>query len=81
MASLQIRDMPDSLYESLKNSAERDHRSLAQQALFLLATALGSRHGGKERRRHVLEEILSQRIQIKSKNIDVVSSIREDRSR
>ena len=40
MASLQIRDMPEDLYESLKLKAEKDHRSMAQQAVILLSEAL-----------------------------------------
>ena len=71
MASLQIRDMPDELYESLKNRAAKDRRSLAQQALVLLTEALGSKPTGRERRMRVLEEI-------KSKKIKTNSNIRQD---
>jgi antitoxin FitA len=33
MASLQIRDLPDDVYEALAFRAEAEHRSLAQQAI------------------------------------------------
>ena len=33
MASLQIRDLPDDVYRALAERAEREGRSLAQQAL------------------------------------------------
>ncbi len=33
MPSLQIRDLPDDVYQSLAFRAEREHRSLAQQAV------------------------------------------------
>ena len=33
MASLQIRDLPDDVYEALAYRAEAEHRSLAQQAI------------------------------------------------
>jgi antitoxin FitA len=33
MASLQIRDMPEDLYEALAERARRQRRSLAQQAV------------------------------------------------
>jgi plasmid stability protein len=33
MASLQIRDLPDDVYEALAFRAESEHRSLAQQAI------------------------------------------------
>ena len=33
MPSLQIRDLPDDVYQALALRAEREHRSLAQQAI------------------------------------------------
>lgn len=33
MPSLQIRDLPDDVYEALAFRAETEHRSLAQQAI------------------------------------------------
>jgi plasmid stability protein len=33
MASLQIRDLPDEVYEALAIRAKSEHRSLAQQAI------------------------------------------------
>ena len=33
MPSLQIRDLPDDVYASLSFRAEREHRSMAQQAV------------------------------------------------
>jgi len=33
MPSLQIRDLPDDLYQALSFRARQEHRSLAQQAL------------------------------------------------
>lgn len=36
MASLQVRDLPEDLYEALAWRAEREGRSLAQQAVFEL---------------------------------------------
>lgn len=40
MPSLQIRDLPQDVYDKLKLVAESEHRSLAQQALVLLKQAL-----------------------------------------
>ena len=42
MPSLQIRNLPDDLYQTLSFRAEQAHRSLAQQALIELRTATGS---------------------------------------
>ena len=36
MSSLQIRDVPPEIYEALAVRARKEHRSLAQQALFEL---------------------------------------------
>lgn len=41
MASLQIRELPDGLYQALALRAEREHRNLKQQALTELRDALG----------------------------------------
>jgi len=53
MAILQIRDLPEDLYADLRRQAERDHRSIAQQAIFELRKAQGlevsARHLALER--------------------------------
>ena len=81
MASLQIRDMPDDLYESLKLKAEKDHRSLGQQAVILLREALMNGGRDSSRRAEALKKIQSSRIATRSKDIDVVERIQEDRGR
>lgn len=53
MASLQIPDMPEDLYESLRLKAARDHRSLAQQAVVLLSAALKA--GGQDSSRRIYD--------------------------
>jgi plasmid stability protein len=55
MPSLQIRELPDGLYQTLALRAERAHRSLAQQALTDLRRALDAHQG--ERRAEVLAAI------------------------
>jgi plasmid stability protein len=40
MATLNIKNLPDSLYRKLKARAEREHRSIAQQVTHMLAEAL-----------------------------------------
>lgn len=81
MASLQIRDMPEDLYESLKAKAEKDHRSLAQQAIILLGEALNTGGRDSSRRARALMKIRSKKVQIRSKDINIVDLIREDRER
>ena len=41
MATLNIKNLPDPLYEALKARAESQHRSIAQEVTHLLAEALG----------------------------------------
>ncbi|CAN5716030.1 hypothetical protein BH23GEM7_BH23GEM7_09170 [soil metagenome] len=40
MATLNIKNLPDSLYGKLKERAEREHRSIAQQVTHMLKEAL-----------------------------------------
>ena len=57
MPSLQIRELPDDLYQALAFRAEQEHRSLAQQAVAELRRI--PELTGAERRRRVLEHINS----------------------
>lgn len=41
MPTLQIRDMPDDVYQGVAAAARAEHRSLSQQALVELRRALG----------------------------------------
>ena len=81
MASLQIRDMPEDLYESLKLKAEKDHRSLAQQAIVLLSEALTARGRDTSRRLEALRQIRSCKVETKFKDISIIEMIQEDRRR
>jgi plasmid stability protein len=40
MATLNIKNLPDDLYEELKVRADREHRSIAQQVTHMLEAAL-----------------------------------------
>jgi len=40
MATLNIKDLPDDLYQRLKERASRQHRSLAQEVTHILAQAV-----------------------------------------
>ena len=55
MPSLQIRNLPDDVYQTLAFRAEKAHRSLAQQALIELRKATGSTDAGERER--ILETI------------------------
>lgn len=81
MASLQIRDMPDDLYESLKIKAEKDHRSLAQQAVVLLSEALKLAGRDSSRRMVAIKKIQSSKLKTRSNDISITELIQEDRKR
>ena len=55
MPSLQIRELPADVYEGLAFRAERNGRSLAQQAIVELRRAQEA--GRQDRRREVLEHV------------------------
>jgi plasmid stability protein len=55
MPSLQIRDLPDDLYQALAFRARQEHRSLAQQAVVELRRIPALTAG--ERRRAVIARI------------------------
>lgn len=40
MPALQVRDFPEDLYEKLKECAEQEHRSIAQQTTYILSRYL-----------------------------------------
>lgn len=47
MPALQIRDLPDALYEGLKARAKAEHRSLAQEATVAIERHLTVIDGGR----------------------------------
>lgn len=42
MATLQVRDIDDRLYKTLKNAAKRQNRSISQEVVTMLETHLNS---------------------------------------
>jgi hypothetical protein len=81
MATLQVRDVPEHIYRQLAELAEKERRSLAQQAVAVLAKGLEVEVDPKARRRKVLEE--AKRLNLgRGKSLpDFVKLIREDRER
>ena len=57
MALLQVRDVPDDLYERLSRVAEEDNRSISQQTIVLLKKALNYQEARIARRKRILSEI------------------------
>ncbi len=81
MPLIQVRDVPDHLYRLLAQQAERDHRSLAQQVLAVLARGLQVDLDTKARRHKLLEAIRASHHRGVGKLSDPVKSIRQDRLR
>ena len=55
MPTLQVRDLPQELYNKLSYLAEKEHRSLAQQTIVLLKEGVESRLDNQSRRQKLLE--------------------------
>ena len=81
MPLLQVRDMPEDLYEKLTYVAAKENRSIAQETIVLLRKALNLHDERKLRRIKVLEEIKKNKISNVNDFPDPVDLIREDRDR
>ena len=83
MASLQIRKLPENIYFMLQQRAEAEHRSIAQEAIVLLAKGLDTSTSPKERRARLLQRI-EEEAELNSgtaAKLNPVELIREDRRR
>ena len=57
MSTLQVRDIPEDLYENLAKVAKMENRSIAQETIVLLRSALNLKEERQSRRKQVLKEI------------------------
>ncbi|MFQ5710081.1 MAG: hypothetical protein ACE5HO_21720 [bacterium] len=82
MPSLQVRDLPEAIYQKLKQQARSKHRTLAQQAIATLAQGLEAPLDPKSRRRRILE-VLQKKAEALATHVltDPTQLIREDRNR
>ena len=81
MALLQVRNFPDDIYEALNVLARKEQRSVAQQTIVLLRTALGEQEQRKTLRQELLEEMLDEPPELTSDFPLPADLIREDRER
>jgi hypothetical protein len=81
MPLLQVRDIPEDLYECLAKVAQSENRSIAQETIVLLRSALNQKEERKARRRKILEEINEISLGDTDKFPDPALLIREDRDR
>lgn len=82
MASLQVRELPEIIYRKLQRLAKSENRSLAQEAVIVLARGLNCDIFPKARRRQLLENIAGRSGVLTGTALpDQVKLIREDRKR
>lgn len=81
MPLLQVRDMPEDLYEKLSAIAKQDNRSIAQETITLLKKALDYKENRVAHRKRVLEEIVNNPLSGADNFPDPADLIREDRDR
>ena len=82
MPSLQVREIPQPLYQRLMEDARRAHRSLAQQAVVTLARGMELLEDPRERRQALLARI--KEAQVCPLNLelpDAAEMVKEDRNR
>jgi plasmid stability protein len=54
MATLQVRNIDDNLYEALRRRAKEQNRSISQEVIRMLREHLGAGESNRERRRRAL---------------------------
>ncbi len=81
MPILQVRDVPDDLYERLARVAREENRSISQETIVLLRKALNLQQERLIRRERVLEEIENLTLEGSESLPDPAELIREDRER
>lgn len=81
MRSLQIRDLPEDVYEALSHRAETEHRSLAQQAIVELRRMPDLL--ARERRQKAVERLRERLAEEGTRPLplDPAALVREDRER
>lgn len=81
MPSLQVRDLPADVHEALVRTARAQGRSVAQQSVVALRSALGLDVDATARRRALFDRLGSQHPVDWSQLTDPSDLIREDRDR
>lgn len=85
MPSLQVRKLPDNVYQLLREKAIKEHRSLAREAVVTLAKGLETSVTNKDRRKKLIKSIADHPClsgnDKGSTPLDPVPLVREDRER
>jgi len=81
MALLQVRSFPDDVYEALTVLARKEQRSVAQQTIVLIRTALGEQGQQKARRQELMRALLDEPPALSGAFPSPAELVREDRER
>jgi hypothetical protein len=82
MPSLQVRELPEHIYQALCRKAREEHRSIAQQAVSALARGLDVDLEASSRRVRLLQAIKEENAAQPTGPLpDPAKLIREDRDR
>jgi len=82
MPTLQVRDLPDYIYQQIVELAETERRSITQETIILLEKALEIEKQNKYQRKKLLENIVKETESEYNLDLpDPVKLIREDRDR
>ncbi len=81
MPTIQIRDIPQDIYDKLVESAEKNRRSLTQEAVTILENVL-VHEDSKTRKTNALKRLERMKHHFKGLSTDdIVAIVREDRDR
>ncbi|MEM7657276.1 MAG: hypothetical protein AAF399_14170 [Bacteroidota bacterium] len=82
MPSLQVRNVPEHIYQALKAAASEERRSMSQQAIIALERGLALTPDFQERRKAFLAEMAARQKSLsKFSDVDVVGWVQADRDR
>ena len=82
MPTLQVRDLPDYIYQQIVELAESERRSITQETIILLEKALEIEKQNKYRSKELLDQIIKETESEYNKDFpNPVKLIREDRDR
>ncbi len=82
MPSLQVRDLPEHIYQKIVQLADAERRSITQETIVLLEKALEIEKRNKECRHVLFNNILDETNHNQTPDVlDPVPLIREDRER
>ena len=82
MATLQVRNLPEHIYNKIVELAEEDRRSITQETIILLEKALEMEKQNKKHRKKLLNKIIDETQTDRFDEVpDPVPLIREDRNR